>query len=176
MNTRSNAPLSGRSHPHADVVVDTNVLAHSVNEASVEYADSLDFVIWLSEETNRFWALDDNGKSAPLLQTSLLWAEYQSTLSATSTTMLLFQQVVLAGRVCFAERPRDSQRRKIVELLPRNKKDRVVLGAATNSGSKWLVSNDYGDFTADVRIRCLNEFGVRISGPQSRAPKSNRAR
>jgi hypothetical protein len=161
-------PIGG-SHPHADVVVDTNVLAHSANESSVEHADSIEFLVWLSEEPHRFWALDDNGKSAPMLQTSLLWAEYQGTLSPSSTAMLLFQQVIAAGRLCFAERPRKSQRTTIMELLPRNRKDRVVLGAAVNTGSKWLVSNDYADFTADVRARCLNELGVRISGPQDPA-------
>lgn len=151
-------------HDHRDVVVDTNVLAHSANQNTSFHADALDFLAWLGEEYDLHWAMDDNGKAAPVLGTSLLWAEYQETLAPNATALLIFSQLLQTGRVCFSDRPSQQQRERIRTLVPRNKKDRVVLGAAVNSGSKWLVTNDEDDFSPETREACFKDFEVHISG------------
>jgi hypothetical protein len=155
-------------HDHADVVVDTNVLAHSENPNNPFHADSLDFLAWLGEQRDRYWAMDDNGKAAPVLDTSLLWCEYRTTLAPTATALLLFAQLLQAGRVCFADRPNQQQRQRINKLVPHNRKDRVVLGTAVNSGSRWLVTSDENDFSADVRTACARDLGVLVSGVSTR--------
>ncbi|WP_169741740.1 hypothetical protein [Nocardioides aequoreus] len=123
----------------------------------------MDFLVWLIDDSERNWVLDDNGKNAPVLQTSLIWAEYQQTLSQVSSAMLLFQQALDAGRVCFATRPNQTQSRIIRGLISQNRKDRVVLGAAANSGSKWLVTNDFDDFDDFTRAACQSKLNVTIT-------------
>lgn len=163
MTKKSKIGPEVRGHEHADVVIDTNVLAHSGNPMSHHHADALDFIISVVDEDGRSWVMDDNGKAAPLLESSLLWSEYQQTLAPTSVAMILFQQMLSRGRVCFAARPSQDVRNKIRRLVPRNGKDRVVLGAAVNSGSKWLVTNDQTDFSDSVRDECGRDWGVRVS-------------
>ncbi|MGD9958815.1 hypothetical protein [Nocardioides sp.] len=150
-------------HDHDDVVVDTNVLAHSDNRHSTFHADALEFLLWLIDGSEHNWVLDDNGKDAPLLKTSLIWTEYQETLSQVSSAMLLFKSALDTGRVCFATRPSQAQRLLIRGLVPRNRKDRVVLGAAANSGSKWLVTNDFDDFDDPTRAACQSLLDVSVT-------------
>jgi hypothetical protein len=156
-------PPYSYAHDHEDVVVDTNVMSHGDNENSVFHADALDFLIWLIDETERHWVLDDNGRDAPLISTSLIWAEYSGTVARAGTAMLLFQQALDLGRVCFARRPGEQQSRLIRRLVPRNPKDRVVLGAAANSGSRWLVTNDSDDFDDVTCEACQEQLNVKIT-------------
>ena len=159
------AALGG--HSHSDVVIDTNVLSHSENTGSEFHADSLELVVLVAESNDLFWVLDDNGKSAPAIETSLLWAEYQDTLSPTCSALLILQQLLSAGRVCFSDRPDLRLRKQIEGLVPKNKRDRVVLGAAVNSGSKRLVTNDWADFGEDVRRKCKKQLGVVVCSPSA---------
>lgn len=163
MAKKSQRRADTSSHDHSDVVIDTNVLAHSANSTSHYHADALEFLIAVVDQGERYWVLDDNGKAAPLLETSLLWSEYQQTLAPTSVAMILFQQMLAGGRVCFATRPGEEVRNRIRRLVPGNAKDRVVLGAAVQSGSKWLVTNDEADFSDSVRDVCECDWAVTIS-------------
>ena len=168
--TAAEQPPAGAQHPrHDDVVVDTNVLGHSDNDGSTRQGECLDFLIWLSGEEDRFWTMDDNGKQAPVLDTSLLWAEYNDTLSPVGTAMLLFQQMLGLERVCFASRPDQGLRQRLQRSIPNNKRDRVILGAACTSATKWLVTCDESDFTIKVREEYWSDLGVRVTDPLERA-------
>jgi len=157
------------AHPaHDDVVVDTNVLSLSDNEKDPRQGDCLEFLTWLTSDADWHWVLDDNGKMAPAIDTSLLWAEYNDTLSPMGTGMLLFQQMLGAERVCFATRPDQDLRDRIRTLIPRNGRDRVIFGAACNSATRWLVTCDDDDFPADVRDDARRDFGVEVSDPSFR--------
>lgn len=156
-------------HDHEDVVVDTNVLAHSENGASVHRATCLEFILWLVDDPQRLWVLDDTGKARPAVETSVLWAEYNETLSSTSTSMLLFQQLLASERVCFAARPKRDLRELIQDIIPRNQRDRAILGAACGSGSRWLVTHDDDDFDAPARLRCQRELAVQVTDTEARS-------
>lgn len=151
-----------------DVVIDTNVLKACENDAISFNPEALDFLAWFTAEEDLCWAMDDNGKKRPLLDTSVLWSEYHTTLDPVGTAMLLFAQLSARQRVVFSDRPSESVRNKIAKLIPRNKKDRAVLGAATTACSRWLVSEDDDDFPMDVRDKALDLFGVQITGVEAR--------
>jgi hypothetical protein len=108
------------------------------------------------------WILDDNGKAAPDKHTSLLYAEYNQTLSPQGFPLTLFQFCLANGRVAFAKRPDQGVREAITRLIPRNKKDRVVLGAACGSADRVLVSNDNDDFSQTARREAYDLLQVVI--------------
>lgn len=156
-------------HAHRDVVIDANVLAHSDNEDSYYYLQALDLIDWVVSE-DLWWAMDDNGKCAPAVETSLIYTEYINTVSPQCPALIIFQNLLQRGdRVCFAERPGQALRNEIRKLVPNNPKDRVVLGAACGTGSRWLVSGDLTDFSDEVRTKCESAFDVRITDCSERA-------
>ncbi|WP_371405246.1 hypothetical protein OHA10_06440 [Kribbella sp. NBC_00662] len=170
MAAKPNAKMAS-SHKHRDVVVDANVLAHSDNANSFYYVDALELIDWIVEQGGAVkWAMDDNGKTAPAIETSTIYAEYIGTVSPQCPALLIFQNLLSqSGRVCFADRPDQSLRNTIRKLVPRNKKDQVVLGAACGSGSRWLVSGDLNDFPDDLRDECEDLLNVRITDCSERA-------
>jgi hypothetical protein len=153
-----------REHNHRDVVIDTNVLAHSHLKRDPNHPDAVAFVSWVANEEDLLWVFDDHGGVAPEFDTSVLLSEYHETLSKQSSAYLLFLNVILrTERYCWANRPGQHTRELIRKMVPRNKRDRAILGGAVGCGNHWLVSNDYDDFTDDVRDECLDRFGVQVT-------------
>ncbi|MGW1136387.1 hypothetical protein [Streptomyces zhihengii] len=108
------------------------------------------------------WVLDDNGKDQPNPITSALYAEYHRTLPPQSLPLVVLAQYLTFGRVKFSDRPNESMRNLIAKLIPRNRLDRVVLGAAAGSSDRVLVSNDEDDFSSSVREEAEKRLGVHI--------------
>jgi hypothetical protein len=84
----------------------------------------------------------------------------------------LFAACLARGRVRFAPRPGQSVRDNIRHLVPRNKKDQVVLGAAAGSKDKVLISNDESDFSNSVRKKALSQLKVTILHSEDIDPQS----
>lgn len=150
-----------------DIVVDTNILSHANNNNVDMQLSSLAILQWLLENELKL-VLDNTGKGAPNPNTSVLYAEYMNTLPPQSPAITLLTHCLSSGRVYFAPRPSKDIQDKIRRLVPKNKKDCAVLGAAFGSSSRQLVSNDLNDFTQSVRkdskkslevdIRTASEF------------------
>ncbi|WP_282858230.1 hypothetical protein [Pseudoclavibacter helvolus] len=152
-----------------DIILDTNVLSHADNPASPNQVSALQVVSWM-RDTSALWVLDDNGKSAPDPWTSVLYLEYQETLPPQGASITLFLACLQSGRIKFSPRPNHVDRKAIEKLVPRNKRDRAVLGAAHGSESKILVSNDLSDFSEKVRKSALKELGVSVLHSEDAAP------
>jgi hypothetical protein len=148
-------------HCQNDVVLDTNVLGHADNAASPQQESSLAILNWV-RASSVTWMLDDQGKSAPDPKTSLLFQEYKRTLAPQGASIALFIQCLAFGRVSFAPRPGEAIRNTIRKLVPRNKNDCAVLGAAHGTVDKVLISNDLADFPQDVRRSVGKKLGVQI--------------
>lgn len=144
-----------------DIVLDTNVLSHAENPGSVNQESALAVLHWMMK-SNTLWVLDDNGKDAPNPWTSILYVEYHETLPPQSLSLLLLQTCLQSERVKFAARPTRVDREIIERLIPRNKRDRAVLGAARGSTDRILVSNDEADFDAATRKAVKKVLGVQI--------------
>lgn len=144
-----------------DVVLDTNVLSHADNPGS-SYQASARYVLDWVRTSEVLWVLDDNGKSQPDPHTSQLFLEYKQTLPPMGASIQLFAFCLAGGRVRFAPRPDQAIRDNIRRLVPRNRKDQVILGAATGSTDKVLVSNDESDFSAAVRKKAQRQLSVKI--------------
>jgi hypothetical protein len=145
-----------------DVVIDTCVLAHSCNATVPFHSSALDLLEALGHNEHVVWVLDDLGGTAPQAHTSLLYAEYHETLAPQSFPLVLLASFLRFGRVSFSARPNRPQREAIRRLIPRNNRDRVVFAAAVNSRGRVLVTNDYTDFSQDVRDEARSQFDVRV--------------
>jgi hypothetical protein len=144
-----------------DVVLDTNVLSHADNPGSSYQASARNVLDWM-RSCEAYWVLDDNGKRQPDPHTSQLFLEYKQTLPPMGASIQLFAACLARGRVWFAPRPGQSVRDNIRQLVPRNKKDQVILGAAAGSRDKVLISNDESDFSNSVRKKALSRLNVTI--------------
>ncbi|WP_457029468.1 hypothetical protein [Kitasatospora sp. P5_F3] len=145
-----------------DFVIDTNVLAHSCRDDYPLYDSAFALVAWIAEQKGAAWVLDDNGKKAPAIETSTLYAEYLATLPPQSLPLILLARYMRFGMVGFSPRPDQKLREGIRLLIPRNKKDQVVLGAAAGSVDRVLFSNDEDDFSYDVRQEVAESIDVLI--------------
>jgi hypothetical protein len=65
----------------SEIVVDTNALAHAEQAAVSFHPSAFALVRWLSLADDVDWVLDDQGKRAPELSTSVLASEYYATLA-----------------------------------------------------------------------------------------------
>lgn len=146
----------------AGVVIDTNVLAHSENPGNASHPSAFAVVEWIRDHATMTLVLDDQGKAKPNLVTSLLFAEYRNTLQPLGFALTVVGALLSSGRVDFADRPDQSTRRTIRELVPQNSKDQAVLGAACGCVDRTLVSNDYTDFPDDVRDACRSRLNVEV--------------
>lgn len=151
-----------KSRCRAGLVVDTNVMAHADHKGTANHDSALVLLTWLRDHESIHLVLDDQGKAAPDLSTSVLATEYRATLSPQGFALNLFAALLGSKRVAFADRPDYTTRRCIAKLVPGNTADRAVLGAATGCQDKLLVSNDFGDFPHDVRDACRDELGVDV--------------
>lgn len=147
-----------------DIVLDTNVIAHASNPNDPTQADCFRILDWLRLTTAVDWTLDDNGKEAPDPRTSVLVKEYRATLAPGSLGLELLTHFLQSGRVAYVPRPKYDVRKKIEKLIPANKADRVVLGAAHGSSSRVLVTDDYADFPDSVRKIAKKSLKVNVLG------------
>ena len=95
--------------------------------------------------------LDDTGKSKPNPSTSRLYAEYDELIPAETVPRIVLEALLATGRVAFVERPARALAKEIEKKLVSNKPDRAVAGAACMSQDRTLITNDWDDFTEDVR-------------------------
>lgn len=144
-----------------DIVLDTNVLSHADNPGSSHQLSAQRVLDWM-RGCEVYWVLDDNGKSQPDPHTSQLYLEYRQTLPPMGAAIQLFAACLAGGRVRFAPRPAQTVRDNIRRLVPRNKKDQVILGAAAGATDKVMISNDESDFPKSVRKKALTQLAVTI--------------
>lgn len=146
-----------------DVTLDTNVLVHSKTPTSPYYVSAYEVLDWLRTcKSGTRWVLDDQGQSAPNPDTSVLYMEYRKHLPPQSLPMILLVHFLKASRIHWSARPDTSLRKSLRELVPGNKHDQAILGAAVGSTGRFLVSNDFNDFPASVRDRVRRELETAI--------------
>lgn len=145
-----------------DIVVDTNILEHSINSGLQQHSSALAVIAWLAANASVYWVLDDQGKAAPDLSTSLLASEYFRRLAPQSLPLVVLTHYLQHGRVRFSGRPDHATQRALRRMLPRNSCDRAVIGAAIGAINKVLVSNDWQDFSETVRRAAAVDYGVTV--------------
>lgn len=149
-----------------DIVIDTNVFVHSHNTDVDYHKSALLIMTWMANSSVTL-VLDDTGKLQPDYATSHLFSEYRRHIGEGTLPWIVLEGLLEAGRVIFVDRPPHDLSRELKEKFPSNKVDRVVAGAACMSQDKTLVTNDWGDFTRDVRkwlkkaakVDCLDSDG-----------------
>lgn len=142
-----------------DIVVDTNVLVHASNGSGDAAEQSLQVVNWLRSSRVSI-VLDDTGKSKPDPDTSVLYSEYRKHLAPPTLGWIVVAHLMRTGRATFVKRPNQATKKTIEKILPRNKQDRAVLGAAHGSVDKHLLTNDRDDFDPAARKECDKKLQV----------------
>lgn len=145
-----------------DVSIDCNVLEHSSNTGVPQFESSVRVMMWVAESEKLLWVLDDQGKVAPDPSTSVLYSEYNRRLAPQSLAQATLVKYLQTGRVVFSRRPDSTTLNRLRKLVPKNKPDQAVLGAAIGALDKVLISNDWQDFTLSVRSEAEDTFGVTI--------------
>ncbi len=147
----------------SDVTLDTNVLVHASRPSAREHESGLAVLEWLRQaDPSTTWVLDDTGKKAPDAVTSVLYMEYLKHVPKQGLAFVLLSHFLRQGRVTWAPRPDERQRNLIRQLVPANKKDQAVLGAACSSKSQVLVTNDRTDFSDSTRANIRKSLKVRV--------------
>ena len=161
-----------RERCRRDIVVDTNVFGHADNSGERRHAASLALLVWLREADTVRLVLDHQGKSEPDPEkTSVLYMEYRDTLSPQGLGAALVSHLLAtAERHRFVPRPSHQVSEQIRALVPRNKRDRAVLGAAAGSLDRLLASNDLTDFRFCKYNTCTaystGFLGFFVKGPE----------
>jgi predicted nucleic acid-binding protein len=144
-----------------DIVVDTNVWAHSQNPQEMRFANCQRFVqelrashikLCLDPEFNPF---ENN--------TSLIGAEYIDVLRIGSVAFATVVELLLAGRVHeVTTRVRPEMNRKVVQLI-RDQRDRTFIRVTVNSDSSVFVCHDFqGGLQQSRRGRIEAELSIQV--------------
>jgi len=145
-----------------DVSIDCNVLEHSSNPGVPQFESSVRVMMWMAKSETLIWVLDDQGKAAPDPSTSVLFSEYGRRLAPQTLAATTLVRYLQNNQVSFSRRPDRTTLKKLREIVPNNKCDQAVLGAALGSIDKVLVSNDWSDFNLAVRVEVEDLFGVAV--------------
>ena len=144
-----------------DLVIDTNILVHASNGNGPYHKSSIQIVDWLRDSDVSI-VLDDTGKAKPDPSTSVLYSEYRRHLTPTTLGWIVVSHLMRTGRASFVARPNQAAKKSIEQILPRNKQDRAVLGAAHSSVDKLLLTNDWDDFDQAARKACRKDLRVSV--------------
>lgn len=162
-------PLPNRVHRDAhkcrelelDVVIDANIFGNAIDVRCLSQGTAIDTLTALLS-SSRSLALDDTGGSAPASETSHLYLEYQPFVHPGSVGAAILTKIALQGRLIYFPSCTHEERKQIEKLIPRNKKDRRVLGIGVASESRLIVTNDFSDFDVVVRKKVKKQFKVNI--------------
>jgi len=146
----------------SDVVIDANILGHSLNPGSGYFDDSVEFLKVLLAASTLICVDRDFAIGAG--NTSLIGQEYLNNVGFGSTATTTLQQLMSSGRVkSVPVNVPSSVRSRIRSLIPRNAHDRRYAQIAYNSDERYLVSHDFDDFPAAVRTDLDRYLGITVA-------------
>lgn len=142
-----------------DVVIDTNVLAHSGNPSNALFDASRDFLVAVLESSIS-WCIDQGFSLVEAQNRSRIFSEYLATVPPTDLGLQVLARLAATGRVNIIDRPMRSVREQIRHLIPGNPGDRVFVEVAYGSRDHILVSHDESDFHDQCRAQLEHGLGV----------------
>lgn len=146
---------------YEDLVVDTNVLAHSNNPEFEDFEAAVAFLEALHTSTTLI-CVDIGASESESANRSAIMSEYHFHLSRSSPlayhlVVTLFSQ----GRVKEVGTQVSEDRRKVINQCVADKSDRVFVKVACNSSERCVVSHDRAAFSNRakkvLRNKCLVE-------------------
>lgn len=145
-----------------DCVIDTNVFCHSDNEKEINYYESskrfLDF--FARQET--FLCVDDEFNAIESRNRSWIGSEYFKHLRTGTYGYTKLLELIHKGRIKIITRKKvNSYKRKIGKII-RNRCDVIFVCVTIGSDDKVFVSNDFLDFTEDIRNSFKKKYKINI--------------
>jgi hypothetical protein len=144
-----------------DIVVDTNVFAHTQNPNNEHFSASVTFTNSLLD-SDVLLCVDKGFQLDESKNRSIICYEYLQHIVFGSPAYFVILKLAMDGRIMQLDRLTNrSTSRKINQLLA-NKHDRTFLNVACNSSDKTLVSHDYVDFSIAKRRTIKREIDVDV--------------
>ena len=142
-----------------DVVVDTNILAHSGNPSNASFDAARHFLLDLLRSSTA-WCMDPGFSLIESQNRSRILSEYLATVPPTDLGLQVLARLAATGRITIVDRPTRSVRGQIRRLVPGNPGDRVFVEVAYGSTDHVLVSHDESDFHPECRAQLRERLGV----------------
>tara|TARA_R110002072_G_scaffold75624_1_gene177860 strand:+ start:2068 stop:2418 length:351 start_codon:yes stop_codon:yes gene_type:complete len=102
------------------------------------------------------FALDES------LNQSYIGLEYLNHLQPGSLGFNLIVHLATTNRIEFVTKKIPNGRKKYIEQLIRNKKDRIFLSVTHNSNDKTLASHDFTDYQKKKRKKIFKDIAIKI--------------
>lgn len=144
-----------------DLVIDTNVLVHSQNPQEPRHPDSVALLQALLDST-ALLCVDEGFACDPGANRSHIGSEYLNHLRAGSLALTVVTRLAQTNRIRQLARTAPPPTKKRVNQMIANRRDRIFLSVAFNSGERILASHDYTDFQVSKRGAIEKELGVHI--------------
>ena len=144
-----------------DLVIDTNVWAHSYDPRNALFTGASHFIeLFMNSDTKLVF--DEGFESDEAKNTSGIFSEYKNQLSPTSTSFIFLSKILEMGRYRICSTNVSAKDRGIINKNVTDPTDRKFVKVAINAEDHFLVSNDSGAFP-DVTNRILQrQCGVKV--------------
>jgi hypothetical protein len=149
-----------------DIVIDTNVLAHSQNPNEVRYQECCEMLNKLLQ-CSTVVAVDEGFSLNRANNRSHIGHEYLENLSHGSLAFSVLSKLAVSKRVKFLPKRAPRREQRIINQSVRNRFDRAFLGVAFNSTEGIFVSHDFQDFQPHKRSFILRELAIDICEAQN---------
>ncbi|RAJ92244.1 hypothetical protein LX87_05212 [Larkinella arboricola] len=144
-----------------DIVIDTCTLVHANDPNCVYYPSSVELISRMLANSTCA-TVDEGFELDEGRNRSYIGLEYLTHLQPGTLGFSLIVHLATNDRINFVSNTIPVQRKRYIEQLIKNKKDRMFLRVAFNSGEKTLASHDYTDYQEAKRKTIRNDLGVNV--------------
>lgn len=144
-----------------DIVIDTNVWAHSQNPEEKRFSSAVTLLEILLNK-NILLCVDEGYSDEESKNTSAICCEYLKYMTYGSLALSVFSHIASNGRLSQLEKKSSTRTSKIINQLISNKVDRIFLNVSYNSIEKCLISHDFVDFQKRKRKVIKKELSISV--------------
>ncbi len=144
-----------------DIVIDTCTLKHANDPNSKYFEHSVTFINKMFQN-NVICTMDEGFALDESLNQSYIGLEYLNHLQPGSLGFNLIVHLATTNRIEFVTKKIPNGRKKYIEQLIRNKKDRIFLSVTHNSNDKTLASHDFTDYQKKKRKKIFKDIAIKI--------------
>jgi len=147
-----------------DIVVDTNVFMHAGNPTAVSFFGASKTFLENLKNSQTLLCFDKPNAGAEDRQgDSLIYGEYIQRIVPGVYGFNVLAALALNQKIKFVSRDVGPARnRMVIELIPGNKRDRTFLRTTMNSADRILITNDFDDFTPEIRKRIKRQLTTTV--------------
>lgn len=144
-----------------DIVIDTCTLKHAEDPTNKYFEYSVDFIFKMTKNT-LVCIVDEGFDLNETINKSYIGLEYITHLQPSSLGYQLIVSLILNNRLDFVSNKIPNAKKKYIEQIIINRKDRLFLRVAYNTTDKTLASHDFTDYQKKKRKTIKKELSITI--------------